>query len=79
MALFQFTRNILEGKPIDVFNFGKHRRDFTYVEDIAEGVVRALDRVAAPDDSLGLRRSGSRPAVRRHTASTTSAIASPWS
>jgi UDP-glucuronate 4-epimerase len=49
MALFQFTRNILDGKPIDVFNYGKHRRDFTYVEDIAEGVVRALDRVAEPD------------------------------
>jgi UDP-glucuronate 4-epimerase len=51
MALFQFTSNILEGKPIDVFNYGKHRRDFTYVEDIAEGVVRALDRVAEPDPS----------------------------
>lgn len=49
MALFQFTRNILEGKPIDVYNYGHHRRDFTYVEDIAEGVVRALDRVAAGD------------------------------
>lgn len=49
MALFQFTRNILDGKPIDVFNFGKHSRDFTYVEDIAEGVVRALDRIAEPD------------------------------
>jgi UDP-glucuronate 4-epimerase len=49
MALFQFTRNILEGKPIDVFNFGRHRRDFTYIDDIAEGVVRAMDRVAAPD------------------------------
>lgn len=49
MALFQFTRNILEGKPIDVFNFGRHRRDFTYVDDIAQGVVRALDRVAEPD------------------------------
>jgi UDP-glucuronate 4-epimerase len=49
MALFLFTRNILEGKPIDVFNHGHHRRDFTYVEDIAEGVVRALDRPAKPD------------------------------
>ncbi len=49
MALFQFTRNILEGKPIDVFNFGRHRRDFTYIDDIAEGVVRAMDRVATPD------------------------------
>ena len=46
MALFLFTRNILEGKPIDVFNYGRHRRDFTYVGDIAEGVVRACDRPA---------------------------------
>ena len=49
MALFMFTRNILEGKPIDVFNNGNHRRDFTYVEDIAEGVVRAAERIARPD------------------------------
>jgi UDP-glucuronate 4-epimerase len=49
MALFLFTKNILEGKPIDVFNHGNHKRDFTFVEDIAEGVVRALDRVATPN------------------------------
>ena len=49
MALFMFTKNILEGKPIDVFNHGHHKRDFTFVEDIAEGVVRSLDRVARPD------------------------------
>ena len=49
MALFMFTKNILEGKPIDVFNHGHHKRDFTFVEDIAEGVVRTLDRVAQPD------------------------------
>jgi UDP-glucuronate 4-epimerase len=49
MALFLFTRNILAGKPIDVFNFGHHKRDFTYVGDIVEGVVRATDRVAQPD------------------------------
>ncbi len=46
MALFLFTRNILAGKPIDVFNYGKHRRDFTYVDDIVEGVKRVLDRPA---------------------------------
>ena len=46
MALFLFARNILAGKPIDVFNYGKHRRDFTYVDDIANGVVAALDHVA---------------------------------
>lgn len=49
MALFLFTRNILAGRPIDVFNYGNHRRDFTYVDDIAGGVVAALDHVAAPD------------------------------
>jgi UDP-glucuronate 4-epimerase len=48
MALFTFTRNILAGKPIDVFNYGHHKRDFTYIDDIAEGVVRAVDRVATP-------------------------------
>src|SRR4029453_16680269 len=46
MALFLFTKNIPAGKPIDVFNYGNHRRDFTYVDDIAQGVVRAADRVA---------------------------------
>jgi UDP-glucuronate 4-epimerase len=49
MALFLFTRNILAGQPIDVFNYGHHRRDFTYVDDIAEGVVRCCDRVATPN------------------------------
>jgi UDP-glucuronate 4-epimerase len=52
MALFLFTRAIVEGKPIDVFNNGNMRRDFTYVDDIADGVVRTLDRVAAPDPSF---------------------------
>jgi len=46
MALFLFTRNILAGKPIDVFNFGHHRRDFTYIDDIVEGVIRSCDREA---------------------------------
>jgi UDP-glucuronate 4-epimerase len=49
MALFLFTRNILAGKPIDVFNHGNHKRDFTFVSDIVEGVVRTLDRPAQPD------------------------------
>jgi UDP-glucuronate 4-epimerase len=49
MALFKFTRNILDGKPIDVFNNGHHKRDFTYVDDIAEGVVRSAERIAQPD------------------------------
>ena len=47
MALFLFTKNILAGEPIDVFNHGNHTRDFTYVDDIVEGVVRALNKPAA--------------------------------
>ena len=50
MALFKFTRAILAGEPIEVFNHGNHRRDFTYIDDIAEGVVRTCDRIASPDD-----------------------------
>jgi UDP-glucuronate 4-epimerase len=49
MALFQFTKNILAGEPIKVFNNGNHTRDFTYVDDIVEGVIRASDGVAASD------------------------------
>lgn len=49
MALFLFTVDILAGKPIDVFNHGRHKRDFTYVGDIAQGVIAALDHTARPD------------------------------
>ena len=49
MALFRFTRNILANRPIDVFSHGRHRRDFTYIDDIVEGVIRVLDRPATPD------------------------------
>ncbi len=49
MALFMFTKNIIEGKPIDVFNYGKHRRDFTYVDDIVSGVIRTMDHTATPN------------------------------
>jgi UDP-glucuronate 4-epimerase len=49
MALFKFTRAILAGGPIDVFNYGRHRRDFTYIDDIVEGVVRVLDRIPEPN------------------------------
>ena len=52
MALFLFTKAILEGKPIDVFNHGKMQRDFTYIDDIVEGVVRVLDRAPQPDPSF---------------------------
>ena len=51
MALFLFTRNIIEGRPIDVFNYGKHRRDFTYVDDIVEGVIRTMDHTATPNEN----------------------------
>ena len=53
MALFHFTRSILACRPIDVFNRGHHRRDFTYVDDIVEGVVRVLDRVPSVDADVG--------------------------
>ncbi len=49
MALFLFTRAILEGRPIDVYNYGRMQRDFTYIEDIIEGVVRIMDKVPEPD------------------------------
>jgi len=51
MALFLFTKNILAGKPIDVFNYGNHKRDFTYVDDIVQGVVHACDHVAKPNEA----------------------------
>ncbi len=50
MALFLFTKAILAGEPINVFNYGKHRRDFTYIDDIVEGIIRTLDRPAEPDE-----------------------------
>jgi len=49
MALFLFTNAILNNKPIQVFNYGKHRRDFTFIDDITEGVLRTLDHVAVPN------------------------------
>jgi UDP-glucuronate 4-epimerase len=49
MALFLFTKAILEGKPIDVYNEGRMKRDFTYIDDIVEGVVRLIPRPAAPN------------------------------
>jgi UDP-glucuronate 4-epimerase len=49
MALFKFTKAILAGEKIPVFNYGKHRRDFTYIDDIVEGVIRVLDKPAAPN------------------------------
>jgi UDP-glucuronate 4-epimerase len=56
MALFKFTKAILAGEPIEVFNHGNHTRDFTYVDDIAEGVIRASDQPAAADPSWDAMR-----------------------
>jgi UDP-glucuronate 4-epimerase len=50
MATFKFTKAILAGEPIQVFNYGRHRRDFTYIDDIVEGVIRTLDRPATAND-----------------------------
>jgi UDP-glucuronate 4-epimerase len=52
MALFLFTRKILAGEPIEVFNHGRHTRDFTYIDDIVEGVIRTLDRVPGGDPAF---------------------------
>ena len=54
MAPFIFVRRVLAGQAIDVFNHGRHQRDFTYIGDIVEGVVRTLDHVAAPDPAFSL-------------------------
>ncbi|CAD5932244.1 putative 37,6 kDa protein in cld 5'region [Planktothrix tepida] len=51
MAMFIFTKAILEDKPIDVFNYGKMQRDFTYIDDIVEGVIRTLDRIPQPGEN----------------------------
>jgi len=53
MALFLFTKAILHGEPIDVFNYGKMQRDFTYIDDIVEGVVRIIERIPQPDPNWG--------------------------
>lgn len=64
MALFKFTKNILEGKPIQVFNNGNMVRDFTYIDDIVEGVVRVIDSPARPDENW----SGDTPSPARSKA-----------
>lgn len=64
MALFLFTKAILAGKPIDVFNHGRMRRDFTYIDDIVEGVIRVVDRPAQPDPAW----SGEKPDPGTSTA-----------
>jgi UDP-glucuronate 4-epimerase len=75
MALFLFTKAILAGEPIRIFNHGRMRRDFTYIDDIVEGVVRVLDRRAArPDVRPGRHRTRRRRP--RRTASSTSGTTS---
>ena len=64
MSPFIFVRRIIEGEPVDVFNMGHHKRDFTYIDNAAEGVVRLLDHVAAPDPEW----SGEKPDPGRSNA-----------
>ena len=64
MALFSFTRSILAGKPIEIFGDGTMRRDYTYVDDVVEGVMRLVDQPAAPDPSW----SGDNPDPARSSA-----------
>ena len=58
MALFHFTKSILEGAPIEVYNYGRMRRDFTYIDDIVEGIVRVAERIPQPDPAWGGEASG---------------------
>ena len=78
MALFLFARAILRGRPIDVFNHGRMRQDFTYIDDIVEGVLRVMDRIPQPDPQWSSARpdpgTGNAP-----TGFTTSATISPSS
>ena len=64
MALFIFTRAILAGKPIQIFNHGRMERDFTYIDDIVDGVFRLTDKMPQPDESWNGRRAGPRPQQR---------------
>jgi len=66
MSLFSFTKKILAGEPIEVFNQGRHARDFTYIDDIVEGVVRTLDHTAAP--APGVDPAAPRPDLSRAPA-----------
>ena len=74
MALFLFTRKILAGEPIEVFNHGKHTRDFTYIDDIVEGVIRTSDRLppAIPPGmpAIRIRQRAARPAASSTSATT---------
>ena len=73
MALFKFTKNILEEKPIDVFNYGKHTRDFTYIDDIVEGLIKIIDNTAENNINWNSNLPDS-PRVRYHGEFITSEI-----
>ena len=77
MALFLFTRSILAGTPIDVFNEGHHRRDFTYIDDIVQGVLGALDHAALPDPGWNSAQPAPATRATRRIEFTTSAISGP--
>ncbi len=55
MAYFSFTQSILTGKPIKVFNYGKMRRDFTYIDDIVEGIIRVADKIPQSDSTIEIK------------------------
>jgi UDP-glucuronate 4-epimerase len=74
MAPFLFTRAILAGRPIDVFNHGRMQRDFTYVDDIVEAVLRVNDRLPAPDPRTLPPAPIRRPVMRRIGCSTSAII-----
>jgi Nucleoside-diphosphate-sugar epimerases len=78
MALFLFTKAILAGEPIKVFNHGKHKRSFTYVDDIAEGVIRALDTLPEKNSSWNGKLPDPPAAALRLTGYTTSAMQNRW-
>jgi hypothetical protein len=71
MALFKFTKAMIEGKSIDVYNYGKMKRDFTYIDDIAEAIIRLQDVIPQPMQTGPLRPAHRQP-VQRLTAFTTS-------
>ena len=79
MALFLFTKGILAGEPIPVFNEGRMVRDFTYIDDIVEGVVRVIDHPAEPGPGVEAARRHRPPPAARPGGSSTSATTAGWS
>ena len=77
MALFKFTKAMLEGKSIDVYNYGKMKRDFTYIDDIVEAVVRVQDVIPQANADWTVENGSPAPAQRR-IGSITLATARRW-